>query len=621
VQFVNDGERVDAEAPDFKASAAGNLEMEAWLKVKERWATLRDSFRALDRNLDGVLDKGEFTQFLESTGVDFTEDDLNAVWNRVDVDNDGRVKFTEFMKTMDMDNVDKSYVGKKQQDHGDKTRFSQRKLRNKLNDFWTTHGQNAKLAFRLLDTNGDGKVDVKEAVDLIKTLNLGASEDDIYGLLRSWDTDGSGTLDYNEFFVKMSEDETFDGEYNAFMARSYKLYYEDEKEEKKQRQMSHRDLVTAKKVMKKFSQAMNAHFHNNTDGFRYLDDNKDGVVSNEEFNEKLLKMDLNCSQQDLRTFVEYCDSNNNGYIDLVDFIHKFESQNSSLVMRPSWLGGVAKPSLPQLGSPRSVLTSAQFLTAHRARNSPPSTPRTPRTPDSYAPGSPRAGPLSSSLSPTKRVGRFTATPRFSKNPNVITPVEDSPHYAPLDQRYSVTTKEALQSGLVGRGRTHYGVKLTRGVDDFSSWSLEERTKKEATRERKQARFHRYMENEKRVLDSYKSADRARQEKEYRRHEAMFKQRRAILSKYPSLVQSMYYTDKWRGNDLRTNGPASQPEFGMSVWGIGSRAYEPNEYGRGGGAGEGGGGGGGAGPGEGAPEPILDRRWMTTNYEVAKFEHR
>ena len=56
---------------------------------------------------------------------------------------------------------------------------------------------------------------------------------------------------------------------------------------------------------------MNAHFHNNTDGFRYLDDNEDGVVSNEEFNEKLLKMDLNCSQQDLRTFVEYCDSNNN----------------------------------------------------------------------------------------------------------------------------------------------------------------------------------------------------------------------------------------------------------------------------------------------------------------------
>ena len=30
-------------------------------------------------------------------------------------------------------------------------------------------------------------------------------------------------------------------------------------------------------------------------------------------------------QSPLLDFVESCDSNNNGYIDLVDFIHKFES--------------------------------------------------------------------------------------------------------------------------------------------------------------------------------------------------------------------------------------------------------------------------------------------------------
>ena len=252
-----------------------------------------------------------------------------------------------------------------QRRHRQAVEASIRKLRTRLNNFWTSHGQSVKLAFRLLDTENDGNILISEAARLIKTLNLGVNDSEIHNLLRTWDKDDTGKIDYNQFFLKIAEEETFDGEYNAFMARSYKLYFKDDEASREAQRVATRaaltqkDVARSKRVMQALSNVMNSHFTSITEAFRYLDDNKDGVVSNEEFKDNIKLMDLDYAEEDIDTFIAWCAGNGNHFISLEEFIQKFNAPwIAGSMTKPKWLGaetetGCEKGARELLGGPPS----------------------------------------------------------------------------------------------------------------------------------------------------------------------------------------------------------------------------------------------------------------------------
>ena len=311
------------------------------------WPGLRGR---LAKAADRKMHFGEFWRIVNEEGVGVGFDEAKDIWDSMihpglDEAN-AEAPLTSSHLTQKVDAVvANAQEAQEQRRHRQAVEASIRKLRTRLNNFWTSHGQSAKLAFRLLDTENDGNILISEAARLIKTLNLGVNDSEIHNLLRTWDKDDTGKIDYNQFFLKIAEEETFDGEYNAFMARSYKLYFKDDEASKEAQRVATRaaltqkDVARSKKVMQALSNVMNSHFTSITEAFRYLDDNKDGVVSNEEFKQKIKLMDIDYGEDDIDTFIAWCDGNGNNFISLEEFIQKFNAPwIAGSMTKPKWLG-------------------------------------------------------------------------------------------------------------------------------------------------------------------------------------------------------------------------------------------------------------------------------------------
>lgn len=61
-----------------------------------------------------------------------------------------------------------------------------------------------KEAFLMYDKNGDSKITIDEFGDVIKSLGLNPTSDQLVTLMKEIDLDNSGTVDFNEFAIWMS---------------------------------------------------------------------------------------------------------------------------------------------------------------------------------------------------------------------------------------------------------------------------------------------------------------------------------------------------------------------------------------------------------------------------------
>lgn len=125
-----------------------------------RYETL---FRALDRNGDGVVDIGELQQGLQSLGIPLGQAAEEKIFTTGDVNKDGKLDFEEFMK------------------------------------YLKDHEKKMKLAFKSLDKNNDGKIEPSEIVQSLQMLGLNISEKQAELILQSIDSDGTMTVDWNEW--------------------------------------------------------------------------------------------------------------------------------------------------------------------------------------------------------------------------------------------------------------------------------------------------------------------------------------------------------------------------------------------------------------------------------------
>lgn len=125
-----------------------------------RYETL---FRALDRNGDGVVDIGELQQGLQNLGIPLGQDAEEKIFTTGDANKDGKLDFEEFMK------------------------------------YLKDHEKKMKLAFRSLDKNNDGKIEPSEIVQSLQMLGLQISEKQAKLILQSIDSDGTMTVDWNEW--------------------------------------------------------------------------------------------------------------------------------------------------------------------------------------------------------------------------------------------------------------------------------------------------------------------------------------------------------------------------------------------------------------------------------------
>ncbi|XP_004617023.1 calcium-binding mitochondrial carrier protein SCaMC-1 [Sorex araneus] len=127
---------------------------------RRRYETL---FQRLDRNGDGVVDIHELHEELEKLRVPLGQEAEQTLFNSGDINKDGKLSFEEFVK------------------------------------YLKDHEIKMKLAFNTLDKNNDGKIDASEIVQSLQILGLTISEEQAKLILRSIDSDGTMSIDWDEW--------------------------------------------------------------------------------------------------------------------------------------------------------------------------------------------------------------------------------------------------------------------------------------------------------------------------------------------------------------------------------------------------------------------------------------
>ena len=142
----------------------------SFLLTGDEFEKIRDDFLLIDRDGDGQLTREEMLEVLE----DKKEENLDFMMRLMDTDSSGTVEFHEFLEIMAFLNFDKG-----------------------LNK------RSAGQFFRALDKDGDGYLTVAEIqyfYEMIGTKGeTDPSHEEIEVLVKDLDTDGDGTINFEEF--------------------------------------------------------------------------------------------------------------------------------------------------------------------------------------------------------------------------------------------------------------------------------------------------------------------------------------------------------------------------------------------------------------------------------------
>lgn len=139
-------------------------------------AAAKDAFKSFDKKNEDKIKVGDMEAAMRRIGHSIKPDWLEKIEHMIDSEGTGYISFQEFC----------NIVRKKMQDDED-----ERELRE---------------MFRILDKEKRGEVNTNELRWILKNLGDDLTEADIDDMIADVDTDGSGWVDYNEFYKLMTSD-------------------------------------------------------------------------------------------------------------------------------------------------------------------------------------------------------------------------------------------------------------------------------------------------------------------------------------------------------------------------------------------------------------------------------
>ncbi|CAG9988679.1 unnamed protein product [Clonostachys byssicola] len=134
---------------------------------------LKEIFDLFDQDNDGQITAAELGEVMRALGQNPTESELQTIIDEADLDNNGALEFSDFVRLM----ADKAKP--------------------------TTPDDELWEVFVMLDRNGDGRVSKEELREAMAVLAKGVSEADLNEMLQAADEDDDGHISYEEFVKVM----------------------------------------------------------------------------------------------------------------------------------------------------------------------------------------------------------------------------------------------------------------------------------------------------------------------------------------------------------------------------------------------------------------------------------
>ncbi|XVF52315.1 hypothetical protein PTKIN_Ptkin05aG0008800 [Pterospermum kingtungense] len=138
----------------------------------EQIAELREIFRSFDRNNDGSLTQLELGSLLRSLGLKPSPDQVEALIQKADTNNNGLVEFSEFVALVAPELL------------SEKSPYSEEQL---------------KQLFKMFDRDGNGFITAAELAHSMAKLGHALTVEELTGMIKEADTDGDGRISFEEF--------------------------------------------------------------------------------------------------------------------------------------------------------------------------------------------------------------------------------------------------------------------------------------------------------------------------------------------------------------------------------------------------------------------------------------
>lgn len=179
---------------------------------------VRAAFKRFDRNGDGALSKDELAAAMKSSGLSYTDMEVNAIFSLGDSDGDGEITLQEFVNLMspsaaevigkirkNFKNITDVKKAFKNIDVNNDGLISKQELQS--SSCCTFDSEEISAIFELGDVNGDGEIDMGEFIGLMypsatevvsKLSSTFSNIDDVKAAFKLLDMDGDGSITRQE---------------------------------------------------------------------------------------------------------------------------------------------------------------------------------------------------------------------------------------------------------------------------------------------------------------------------------------------------------------------------------------------------------------------------------------
>ncbi|CAB3368217.1 troponin C, isoallergen Bla g 6.0101-like [Cloeon dipterum] len=140
---------------------------------------LKKAFDAFDREKAGFISTDMIGTIFEMLGIQISDDEVEEIISEVDADGSGQLEFEEFCL------MSSRFLGAEEEDP--------EAMRQELRE-----------AFRLYDKEGNGYITTDVLKEIFRELDNKITADELEQMIEEIDSDGSGTVDFEEFMEVMT---------------------------------------------------------------------------------------------------------------------------------------------------------------------------------------------------------------------------------------------------------------------------------------------------------------------------------------------------------------------------------------------------------------------------------